>query len=98
MKEAIQGRMSRGLVFIQALLGIGAYAALALPYLRRTHGLNRLQPGQRYLFVANHVSLLVTILLGGVCWRHGMYPQLTIGDKKNWNASPAHRLLRDNIA
>src|SRR5260221_981142 len=97
MKEAIQGRMSRGLVFIQALLGIGAYAALALPYLRRTHGLNRLQPGQRYLFVANHVSLLDTILLGGVCWRHGLYPLLTLGDKNIWHASPVRRLLSSQI-
>ncbi len=97
MKEAIQGRMSRGLVFIQALLGIGAYAALALPYLRRTHGLNRLQPGQRYLFVANHVSLLDTILLGGVCWRHGLYPLLTLGDKNIWHASPVRRLLSSHI-
>jgi 1-acyl-sn-glycerol-3-phosphate acyltransferase len=97
MKDAIQGRMSRGLVFIQALLGIGAYAALALPYLRRTHGLNRLQPGQRYLFVANHVSLLDTILLGGVCWRHGLYPLLTLGDKNIWHASPVRRLLSSRI-
>jgi len=97
MKDAIQGRMSRGLVFIQALLGIGAYAALALPYLRRMHGLTRLQPGQRYLFVANHVSLLDTILLGGVCWRHGLYPLLTLGDKNIWHASPIRRLLSSRI-
>jgi 1-acyl-sn-glycerol-3-phosphate acyltransferase len=97
MKEVTQGRLTRGLVFIQALLGIGAYAALALPYLRRTHGLNQLQPGQRYLFVANHVSLLDTILLGGVCWRHRLYPLLTLGDKNIWHASSLRRLLSSRI-
>ena len=97
MKEAVQGRRTRSLVLIQALLGIGAYSTLALPYLRRTHGLEQLQPGQRYLFVANHVSLLDTILLGGVCWRHGLYPLLTLGDRNIWHASPIRRLLSNRI-
>jgi 1-acyl-sn-glycerol-3-phosphate acyltransferase len=97
MKAAIQGRLTRGLVFIQALLGIGAYSALALPYLRRTHGLDQLQRGQRYLFVANHVSLLDTLLLGGVCWRRGLYPLLTLGDKNIWHASPVRRVLSSRI-
>lgn len=97
MKETTQGRLTRSLVFIQAMLGMGAYSALALPYLRRTHGLNQLDPGRRYLFVANHVSLLDTILLGGVCWRHGLYPLLTLGDKNIWHASPVRRLLSRRI-
>jgi 1-acyl-sn-glycerol-3-phosphate acyltransferase len=90
-------RVSRGLVFVQALLGIGASIVIALPFLRRVHGLQRLQPGQRYLFVSNHVSLLDTILLGAVCWRSGNYPILTLGDKNVWNASWLRRLLSRHI-
>ena len=80
-------RITRSWKFIQALLGFGATLFLALPYLRRTHGLNRLQTSQKYLFVSNHVSLLDTILLGGLCWRSGCYPILTLGDKNVWHAS-----------
>jgi hypothetical protein len=47
MKEMIHARISRRLIFIQALLGFGAPLFLALPYLRRTHGLDRLQPSQK---------------------------------------------------
>jgi 1-acyl-sn-glycerol-3-phosphate acyltransferase len=97
MKEKIQGRVSRSLIFIQALLGFGATLFLALPYLRRTHGLNRLQPSQKYLFVANHVSLLDTILLGGLCWRCGCYPILTLGDKNVWHASWLKKILSRKI-
>jgi 1-acyl-sn-glycerol-3-phosphate acyltransferase len=90
-------RVSRGLVFVQALLGIGASVAMALPFLRRVHGLKRLRPGQRYLFVANHTSLLDTILLGAVFWHSGNYPILTLGDKNVWNASWIRRLLSRRI-
>lgn len=76
---------------------MGAYFVMALPFLRRVHGLKRLRPGQRYLFVANHVSLLDTILLGAVCWRSGNYPILTLGDKNVWNASWIRRLLSRHI-
>jgi 1-acyl-sn-glycerol-3-phosphate acyltransferase len=93
MKQIIQGRMSRSLVFIQALIGIGVYVVLALPYLRRTQGMERLRLRQKYLFVANHVSLLDSILLGGLCWRSGRYPILVLADKKIWQASWLRRLL-----
>ena len=93
MKEIIQGQRSRKLVFVQALLGAIVYAALALPYLRRTQGTERLRPRQNYLFVANHVSLLDSILLGGLCWRSGRYPILVLADKKVWQASWIRRLL-----
>src|SRR5437016_2509995 len=88
---------SRPVVLAQALLGVGAWVALGLPYLRRTPGLARLQPQQRYLFVANHVSLLDTILLGGLCWRSGCYPILVLGDKNVWQASWIKRLLSSRI-
>jgi 1-acyl-sn-glycerol-3-phosphate acyltransferase len=75
------------LKFIQALLGIFACFVLVLPYLRRTHGLKKLNPSQHHLFVSNHVSLLDTILLGGLLWRSGNYPILVLGDKNVWRDS-----------
>jgi len=97
MKQMIQGRVSRSLIFIQALLGSGATLFFALPYLRRTHGLDQLQPAQKYLFVSNHVSLLDTILLGSLCWRSGCYPILTLGDKNVWQASWLKKILSSKI-
>ena len=90
-------RITRSWKFIQALLGFGATLFLALPYLRRTHGLDRLQPSQKYLFVSNHVSLLDTILIGGLCWRSGCYPILTLGDKNVWQASWLKKILSSKI-
>src|SRR5262249_49502264 len=84
-------------VFTQSLLGVGAWLALVLPYLRRTHGLERLQRQQRYLFACNHVSLLDTIFLGGLCWRSGCYPILVLGDKTVWHASRIKRWLSGPI-
>jgi 1-acyl-sn-glycerol-3-phosphate acyltransferase len=90
-------RATRRLVFIQSLLGLGAHLFLALPYLRRTHGLDRLRPEQRYLFVVNHVSLLDTILLGALCWRSKCYPILVLGDRNVWQASGIKTLLSSRI-
>lgn len=90
-------RATRSLTSIQALLGIGAYLSLGVPYLRRTHGLSRLDTSKRYLFVCNHVSLLDTILLGGLCWRSGCYPILVLGDKAVWHASWVRRILSSRI-
>jgi 1-acyl-sn-glycerol-3-phosphate acyltransferase len=90
-------RITRGWKFIQALLGLGATLFLVLPYLRRTHGMERLQPSQKYLFVANHVSLLDTILLGGLCWRSDCYPILVLGDKNVWHASWLKKMLSRKI-
>jgi 1-acyl-sn-glycerol-3-phosphate acyltransferase len=94
---AQQPRVTRELTTIQALLGIGAYLSLGVPYLRRVHGLQRLDVSQRYLFVCNHVSLLDTILLGGLCWRSGCYPILVLGDKSVWHASWIKRVLSSRI-
>jgi len=90
-------KITRSWKFIQALLGFGATLFLAPPYLRRTHGLDRLPPSQKYLFVSNHVSLLDTILLGGLCWRSGCYPILTLGDKNVWHASWLKKILSSKI-
>jgi 1-acyl-sn-glycerol-3-phosphate acyltransferase len=97
MENLIQARASRGLIRIQAMLGVGAYATFCLPYLRQVRGLEKLVPQQRYLFVSNHVSLLDTILLGGLCWRSGCYPILVLGDRSTWHASLAKRLLSNKI-
>jgi 1-acyl-sn-glycerol-3-phosphate acyltransferase len=97
MHESTSRRASRKLVFIQALMGIGAWLALALPYLRRVHGLGRLNRRARYLFVCNHVSLLDTILLGALCWRSGCYPILVLGDKTVWHTSWLKRRLSGPI-
>ena len=93
MDKTVQNRVTRRLVMIQSLLGLGASLGFSLPYLRRTHGLGRPDPRQRYLFVVNHVSLLDTILMGSLCWRSGCYPILTLGDKSTWSTSWVKRML-----
>ena len=90
-------RVTPGLTFVQWWLGLGATLFLALPYLRRTIGLERLDSKQRYLFVVNHVSLLDTILLGALCWRANCYPILVLGDKHVWHASWLKKLLSSRI-
>jgi 1-acyl-sn-glycerol-3-phosphate acyltransferase len=97
MVDITQARASRGLIRIQAVLGVGAYVSFCLPYVRQVRGLERLSPQQRYLFVSNHVSLLDTILLGGLCWRSGCYPILVLGDKPTWHASGPKRFLSHYI-
>ena len=96
--SAPQRRVTRDVVFIQFLLGLGLHLFLALPFLRRTHGLQRLRPEQKYLFVVNHISLLDTLVLATLCWRSGCYPILVLGDKKVWHASWIRKFLSDRTA
>lgn len=91
-------RATRRLVFAQVLLGLAVTVAVALPFLRRVHGLGNLRPERRYLFVANHVSLLDAIMLGALAWRSRCYPIYVLADKKVWSASWLHRLLSHPIA
>lgn len=88
---------TRSRVIAQFLLGMGAWLFLALPYLRRTYGLDHLDRRRRYLFVCNHVSLLDTIMLGALCWRSRCYPILVLGDKSVWHASWIKRFLSSRI-
>lgn len=89
--------VTRSLKCIQWGLGLGATLLLALPYVRRLHGRSRLDPARRYLFVCNHISLLDTILLGGLCWRAHCYPILVLGDKSVWHANWIKKLLSSKI-
>ena len=97
MDEPNSLRASRNLRFTQAWMGLGCWLALVLPYARRVHGLDRLDRRRRYLFVCNHVSLLDTIFLGGLCWRSGCIPILVLGDRSVWNASWIRRRLSGPI-
>ena len=95
---ALSRRVTRDVVFIQFLLGLGLHLFLALPFLRRTHGLERLRRDQKYLFVVNHISLLDTLVLATLCWRSGCYPILVLGDKKVWHASWIRKFLSNRTA
>src|SRR5882757_8650798 len=86
-------RVSRKLKALQRVMGIFCWLLLALPYGRRVHGLEKLDPRRRYLFVSNHVSLLDTILLGALLSRSGNYPILVLGDKSVWSTSWIKRAL-----
>jgi len=93
-----QHHITRDVVFIQFLLGLGLHLFLALPFLRRTHGMQRLRPEQRHLFVVNHISLLDTLLLSTLCWRSRCYPILVLGDKNIWHASWIRKFLSNRTA
>ena len=97
MEQPEGNQVSRKLKLTQALMGLSAYAGFAATYLRRTHGTEKLDPRQRYLFACNHVSLLDTILIGGLCWRAGCYPILVLGDKNIWRTSWIKRALSGPI-
>jgi 1-acyl-sn-glycerol-3-phosphate acyltransferase len=91
-------RATRGLVLTQWLLGLPLQFILALPFLRRTHGKERVNRHQQYLFVVNHISLLDTLLLATICWRLRLYPILVLGDKGVWHASGLRKFLSRSTA
>jgi 1-acyl-sn-glycerol-3-phosphate acyltransferase len=97
MEQSERIQVSRRLKWIQALLGFLAYCCFALPYARRTIGLEKIKPSHRYLFVCNHVSLLDTIMLGAFFWRSGNYPILVLGAKTAWRDSWVRSLLSKPI-
>jgi 1-acyl-sn-glycerol-3-phosphate acyltransferase len=97
MENSERIQVSRRLKWIQALLGFLAYVLFALAYARRTHGLKKIRPAQRHLFVCNHVSLLDTIMLGALFWRSGNYPILVLGAKTAWCDSWVRILLSKPI-
>jgi 1-acyl-sn-glycerol-3-phosphate acyltransferase len=85
-------------VLIQFLLGLALHVCLAMPFLRRSHGLGRLSPEQRYLLVVNHISLLDSLLVSALCWRSRCYPLLVLGDKNVWQASWIRKFLSRRTA
>lgn len=97
MEQSERNRISQRLKLIQALLGFFSHLLFALPYLRRSHGLEKIRPAQHYIFVCNHVSLLDTILLGALFWRSGNYPILVLGAKKAWCDSWVRAMLSKPI-
>lgn len=79
-------------LFMQLFLGIFCYGLTCLPYCRRIRG--RVPPrSEKCIFVCNHVSLLDTILLGGVFWSRATLPFLVLGDRATWHESAFKRLL-----
>lgn len=93
-----QPRATRGTVVTQSVLGLILHLLLAVPFLRRTHGLVRLRPPQRHLLVINHISLLDSLMIAALCWRTRCYPILVLGDKNVWHASWVRRLLSRHTA
>ena len=93
MEPSEQIEVSGSLRLIQATFGFLSYLVLGIPYLRRVHGLEKLNPQKQYLLVSNHVSLLDTIMLGGLLWYSGAFPILVLGDKNVWEDSWLRRTL-----
>ncbi len=93
MREVTQLKASRGGTCTQFFQGLALRFFLVLPYVRRVEGVEKLDKKQKYLFVVNHVSLLDTLILGGLAWRTGLYPILVLGDWKIWGASWLRRWL-----
>jgi 1-acyl-sn-glycerol-3-phosphate acyltransferase len=93
MEQPEEIQMSWRVRLSQTILGFFCYLTLVLPYSRRTHGLKKINPQRQHLFVCNHVSLLDSILLGGLCWQSGCYPILVLADKKVWHTSWLKKLL-----
>jgi 1-acyl-sn-glycerol-3-phosphate acyltransferase len=89
-------RVSRTLLLTQTVLGACARAFFTL-YLRRVRGLENLRRDRQCIYVSNHISLLDTILLGGLFWQRRAYPILVLGDKAVWSATPLHKLLSRQI-
>ena len=81
---------------VQLVLGLGCKLFFCLPYQRRTSGLSALER-RHYLFVCNHVSLLDTILLGGILWGTARLPILVLGDKSVWHKNWIRRALSAHL-
>jgi 1-acyl-sn-glycerol-3-phosphate acyltransferase len=97
MSLANRQPVTRTMVATQTILGAFARVLFGGPYLRRVRGLGRLRRDQKCLFVANHISLLDTILLGGLFWQRRCYPILVLGDRSVWRVSPLHKFLSSQI-
>lgn len=63
------------------------------PFVRKVRGLEKISPERRCLFVANHVSLLDAVMLGGLFVTRGQGPLLILGDKNVWAETGVRRWL-----
>ena len=77
----------------QRPVGIFCRLAIIFPFVRQMHGLEKIDPQQRYLFVSNHVSLLDALVLGGFMIGRQDFPMLILADKKTWDSSWAKRVI-----
>jgi 1-acyl-sn-glycerol-3-phosphate acyltransferase len=94
--EEARAQGEEGHHFAQRVLGLGCYLFFVLPYARRIRGLESV-PREHRLYVCNHVSLLDTILLGGIFWSRARLPILVLGDNRVWQASKLRRLLSSRV-
>ena len=95
-QDEVRPQPIRGHLAVQLVLGLCCYLFFVLPYARRIRVLGRLSREHR-LFVCNHVSLLDTILLGGVFWSRARLPILVLGDSRVWQGSGLKRLLSSRV-
>lgn len=83
-------------MWVQRLLGLFAYLLFVVPYVRKVHGMKEVGTGRR-IFASNHVSLLDTILLGGIFWSRGRVPILVLGDRGVWEKGRVRRMLSRRV-
>lgn len=77
---------------MQALLGVSCWLIFAGIYTRKISG--KIPPkSRRALFVCNHVSLLDTLLIGGILWSRRTMPMLVLGDLGTWKGGWLRRWL-----
>jgi len=87
---------SPGYLLAQRVLGLICYGFFVLPYVRRILGLPGLAREHR-IFVCNHVSLLDTILLGGIFWSRRRLPILVLGDAQVWQGTALRGMLSSKV-
>lgn len=87
-------RRMRSARIVQEILGFFLTLLFYLPYVRRVRG--KLPRGRR-LYVANHVSLLDTLLLGGLFYTRRRVPILVLGDRPTWSKTWMHRMLAAKV-
>ena len=83
--------------FAQFLPGMASWLATR-PFVRELRGFEKIRPLPRCLFVANHVSLLDAVMVGGLFTRHGLGPMLILADKNIWETSWVRRWLSGAFA
>jgi len=95
--RAVGVRRNDGLTrCFQLVLGLLCLVSFRWSYVRRVVG-GEVMRGGRKIYVANHVSLLDTPLLGSVLWSAGRTPILVLGDRGVWQQGRLRRLLSARV-